>query len=171
MRFKCNVFLIGPMGVGKSTIGRVLAEKMDFKFFDSDHEIELTTGADIPWIFDVEGEDGFREREKKMINMLCQKRKIVLATGGGVILEKQNRESLRCNGTVVYLKAPIEKLVHRTRKDKNRPLLQTDDPKRKLIELAKIRSPLYQEAADIVIDTQGKKPLTVAAEIQALVLT
>ena len=163
---KGNIFLIGPMGVGKSTIGRVLAEIMDLRFFDSDQEIELSSGADIPWIFDVEGESGFRERESKMISRLCQTQDIVLATGGGAILAKQNRDTLCANGTVVYLTAPIEKLVDRTKKDKNRPLLQTDNPKQKVIELFEERSPLYLDTADIVIDTEGKKPLVVAREIQ-----
>ena len=163
---KGNIFLIGPMGVGKSTIGRVLAEIMDLRFFDSDQEIELSSGADIPWIFDVEGESGFRERESKMISRLCQTQDIVLATGGGAILAKQNRDTLCSKGTVVYLTAPIEKLVDRTKKDKNRPLLQTDNPKQNVIELFEERSPLYLDTADIVIDTEGKKPLVVAREIQ-----
>ena len=168
---KGNIFLIGPMGVGKSTIGRVLAEIMNLRFFDSDQEIELSSGADIPWIFDVEGESGFRKREGKMISQLCQKRDIVLATGGGAILAKQNRDTLCSNGTVVYLTAPIEKLVDRTWKDKNRPLLQTDNPKKKVIELFEARNPLYKYIADVVIDTQGKKPLIVANEIQNFVET
>ena len=169
MSGKGNIFLIGPMGVGKSTIGRVLANIMDLRFFDSDQEIESITGADIPWIFDVEGESGFRERERKMIRQLCKRRDIVLATGGGVILAKQNRETLCSNGTVVYLTAPIKKLVDRTRKDKNRPLLQTDDPERKIIELFNARNHLYKDTADIVIDTEGKKPQTVASEIKELI--
>jgi len=168
---KGNIFLIGPMGVGKSTIGRVLAKIMNLQFFDSDQEIELSCGADIPWIFDVEGESGFRERESKMIHQLCQRQDIVLATGGGAILAKENRETLCSNGTVVYLTAPIDKLVDRTKKDKNRPLLQTDDPKQKFIELFEARNPLYKDAADVVIDTQGKKPLAVADEIQSFVET
>ena len=168
---KSNIFLIGPMGVGKTTIGRVLAKMMNLRFFDSDQEIELSSGANIPWIFDVEGESGFRERESRMISQLCQRRDIVLATGGGAILAKPNREVLRSNGTVVYLTAPIEKLVDRTKQDKNRPLLQTNNPKQKLIELFEARNPLYEEVSDVVIDTQGKKPLTVASEIQRFVQT
>ena len=164
-----NIFLIGPMGVGKSTIGRVLAKTMNLQFFDSDQEIELSSGADIPWIFDVEGESGFRERESKMISQLCKKRNIVLATGGGAILAKQNREALCSNGTVVYLLAPVEKLVDRTKRDKNRPLLQTENPKQKVIQLFEARNPLYRDVADVVIDTQGKKPLAVASEIQRFV--
>ena len=166
---KGNIFLIGPMGVGKSTIGRVLANIMNLRFFDSDQEIESNTGANIPWIFDVEGERGFRERERKMIRQLCKRQDIVLATGGGVILAKQNREMLCSNGTVVYLTAPIKKLVDRTRKDKNRPLLQIDDPEQKIIELFNARNHLYKDTADIVIDTEGKKPQTVASEIKELI--
>ena len=169
MSVKGNIFLIGPMGVGKSTIGRVLANVMNLQFFDSDQEIEANTGADIPWIFDVEGEIGFRERERKMIRQLCKRKDIVLATGGGAILSKKNREVLCSNGTVVYLTAPIEKLVDRTRKDKNRPLLQINDPERKIIELFNARNHLYADTADIVIDTEGKKPQIVASEIQKLV--
>ena len=169
MVVKGNIFLIGPMGVGKSTIGRVLANIMNLRFFDSDQEIESNSGADIPWIFDVEGESGFRERERKMISQLCKRRNIVLATGGGAILAKQNRQALCSNGTVVYLKASIAKLVDRTRKDKNRPLLQTSDPEGRIIELFKTRNHLYKETADIVIDTDGKNPQAVASEIQRLV--
>ena len=169
MGVKGNIFLIGPMGVGKSTIGRILAKIMNLRFFDSDQEIESNSGADIPWIFDVEGESGFRERERKMISLLCKRQDIVLATGGGVILAKQNRQALCSNGTVVYLTAPIEKLVDRTRKDKNRPLLQTNDPEGKIIELFKTRNHLYRETSDIVIDTDGKNPQVVASEIQRLV--
>ena len=132
------------------------SQHLNLRFFDSDQEIESITGADIPWIFDVEGESGFRERERKMIRQLCKRQDIVLATGGGVILAKQNRETLCSNGTVVYLTAPIKKLVDRTRKDKNRPLLQTDDPERKIIELFNARNHLYKDTADIVIDTEGK---------------
>ena len=171
MGSRSNIFLIGPMGVGKTTIGRVLARMMNLRFFDSDQEIELSSGANIPWIFDVEGESGFRERESRMISQLCQRRDIVLATGGGVILEKRNREVLCSNGTVVYLTAPIEKLVDRTKQDKNRPLLQTNNPKQKLIELFEARNPLYKDVSDVVIDTQGKKPLAVASEIQRFVQT
>ena len=171
MGSRSNIFLIGPMGVGKTTIGRVLAKMMNLRFFDSDQEIELSSGANIPWIFDVEGESGFRERESRMISQLCQRRDIVLATGGGVILEKRNREVLCSNGTVVYLTAPIEKLVDRTKQDKNRPLLQTNNPKQKLIELFEARNPLYEDVSDVVIDTQGKKPLAVASEIQRFVQT
>ena len=156
MGVKGNIFLIGPMGVGKSTIGRVLANIMNLRFFDSDQEIESNTGADIPWIFDVEGESGFRERERKVIRQLSKRQDIVLATGGGVILAKQNRETLCSNGTVVYLTAPIKKLVDRTRKDKSRPLLQTDDPEQKIIEIFNARNHLYKDTADIVIDTDGK---------------
>ena len=164
-----NIFLVGPMGAGKSTIGRQLARELKLTFFDTDNEIEERCGADIPWIFDVEGESGFRERESKMISQLCQRQDIVLATGGGAILAKQNRDTLCSNGTVVYLIAPIEKLVDRTEKDKNRPLLQTENPKQKVIQLFEARNPLYRDVADVVIDTQGKKPLAVASEIQRFV--
>jgi shikimate kinase len=160
-----NVFLVGPMGVGKTTIGRVLAEIMGLQFFDSDREIEASTGADIPWIFDVEGEDGFRIREVRMIDQLSRRKKIVLATGGGAVLAEKNRKRLAKRGVVVYLRASIRQQVERTSRDKNRPLLQTPDPEKKIRELMKIRDPLYREVADIIVDTNRRNPRTVSVDI------
>ena len=165
MRTQKNVFLVGPMGVGKTTIGKVLAEYLLLEFFDSDREIETSTGADIPWIFDVEGESGFRLREVKMIDQLTLKSDIVLATGGGAVLAKENRENLINRGTVVYLRASIDQQVERTNRDKNRPLLQTDDPEQRIRELMELRDPLYQEVADIVIDTNKRNPRSISHEI------
>jgi len=165
MRFSGNVFLVGPMGVGKTTIGKLLAEQLSTQFFDSDHEIEASTGADIPWIFDVEGESGFRAREIKMIDQLSKKSNIVLATGGGAIIAAENRKCLAERGTVVYLRASIEQQVERTSRDKNRPLLQTDDPEKKIIELMEIREPLYQEIADIIVDTNKRNTRAVSIDI------
>lgn len=160
-----NVFLVGPMGVGKTTIGRALAELLDLDFYDSDREIEASTGADIPWIFDVEGEAGFRVRESRMIDQLSELTKIVLATGGGAVLAEENRQCLKERGVVVYLRASIRQQLERTSRDKNRPLLQTPDPEQKIRELMKVRDPLYREVADIVIDTNRRNPRSVSQDI------
>lgn len=151
-----SVFLIGPMGAGKTTVGRKLAEQLGCSFFDSDHCIEERCGADIPWIFDIEGEAGFRQREIQIIDELSQKQGIVLATGGGAILHAENRQHLAARGTVIYLRASINQQLKRTYKDKNRPLLQTADPKKTLVRLFKERDPLYQSIADLIIETDGK---------------
>ncbi len=160
-----NIFLVGPMGAGKTTIGKVLAEILDVEFFDSDKEIEESTGADIPWIFDVEGEAGFREREVRMIDTLTRKKGIVLATGGGAVMAKKNRKRLHKRGTVVYLRATLAQQIERTSRDKNRPLLQTDDPKQTIRDLMELRDPLYQEVADIVVDTNRRSARAVSKEI------
>ncbi|MDB9968178.1 shikimate kinase AroK [Gammaproteobacteria bacterium] len=165
MNYSGNLFLVGPMGVGKTTIGRVLADLLGLKFFDSDREIEASTGADIPWIFDVEGESGFRVRETRMIEQLTQNKNIVLATGGGAVILAENREWLKARGVVVYLRAPISQQVERTSRDKTRPLLQTSHPEQKIRELMEIREPLYQEVADMVVDTYRRNPKTVSQEI------
>ena len=165
MSYSGNLFLIGPMGVGKTTTGRVLADSLGLKFFDSDLEIEASTGADIPWIFDVEGESGFRVRETRMIEQLTQNKNIVLATGGGAIILAENRKWLKTRGVVVYLRAPISQQVERTSRDKTRPLLQTSYPEQKIRELMEIREPLYQEVADMVVDTYRRNPKTVSQEI------
>lgn len=165
MKHSGNVFLVGPMGVGKTTIGRVLADQLDQEFFDSDREIEASTGADIPWIFDVEGESGFRLRERRMLDQLTLKTKIILATGGGAVLADENRRNLKERGIVVYLRASIKQQVERTSRDKNRPLLQTPNPELKIRELMKIRDPLYIEVADIVVDTNRRNPRSVGLEI------
>ena len=160
-----NVFLVGPMGVGKTTIGRVLADQLNLEFLDSDREIEASTGADIPWIFDVEGESGFRLRESRMIAELTSREGIVLATGGGSVLAPANRECLKSRGFVVYLRASLSQQIERTSRDRNRPLLQTADPAAKIAELMKFREPLYREVADIVVDTNRRSPRMVGQEI------
>lgn len=160
-----NVFLIGPMGVGKSTIGRMLAAALGKPFYDSDREIEAITGADIPWIFDVEGEAGFRVREERMVDALSQREGIVMATGGGAILSALSRRNLHERGTVVYLKASLAQQFERTSKDRNRPLLQTADPQSRIRELMKIREPFYIETAHITIDTSRRGPRAVVNEI------
>jgi len=148
-----NIFLIGLMGAGKTTIGRQIAKTLHKNFLDSDHEIEQRTGASIPLIFELEGESGFRGREQAIIEELTRGRDLVLATGGGAVLNQQNRANLSSRGTVVYLRAAIADLLARTKHDKNRPLLQTADPRKKLEELFGQRDPLYREIADIIIDT------------------
>ena len=141
------------MGAGKTTIGRQIASELSLEFFDSDHEIENRTGVTITHIFDIEGETGFRKRETAILDELTTKKGIVLATGGGAILKAENRQFLMSRGTIIYLYADIETLLERTSKDRNRPLLQTEDPQAVLKELFEIRDPLYRETADIIIDT------------------
>lgn len=166
MAEKRNIFLVGPMGAGKSTIGRQLAQELHLEFYDSDQEIEKRTGADIAWVFDLEGEEGFRLREEKVINDLTELQGIVLATGGGSIKSKENRNRLSARGIVVYLETSIDKQVARTQRDKRRPLLaQADDPRSVLEDLADHRNPLYEEIADIVVKTDEQSAKVVANQI------
>lgn len=160
-----KVILIGPMGAGKSTIGRLLSEELAFPFIDLDKEIEDRAGASIPWIFDIEGEEGFRERECTALSDTLQRSELILATGGGCILEERNRKLLGANGFVVYLKTSIEQQLLRTAKDKHRPLLQTDNPKTVLTAMAAKRNPLYEASSDCVIVTNGQAPKLVVQEI------
>ncbi len=162
-----NLILVGPMGAGKSTIGRLLAKEVRYLFKDSDKEIEQRTGADIPWIFDVEGEQGFREREQAMIAELCAEDGLVLATGGGVVMRPENRQAIRQGGRVIYLHTSVEQQLERTSRDRNRPLLRTANPERVLTELMAIRDPLYREVADIIIETDERPPRLVVQEILA----
>lgn len=164
------VFLVGPMGAGKSTIGRLLATELGFNFRDSDRVIEERTGADIPWIFDMEGEEGFRERESAVLKELATEKNTVVATGGGIVLREVNRNVMQSSGTVCYLTASIEQLVERTARDKKRPLLQVENPRQKIIDLLALRDPLYQQAADFVVNTDRRSPKSVAQEIASLVL-
>ena len=165
MAEKRNIFLIGPMGAGKSTIGRQLAQMLGMGFMDSDSVIEERAGADIDWIFDVEGEAGFRKREERIINELTQGQGVVLSTGGGSILSKENRNVLSARGIVIYLETTVDKQFERTQRDKKRPLLQNDDPRKTLEELAKIRNPLYEEIADITLQTDDQAAKLVATNI------
>ena len=143
------------MGAGKTTVGRQLAKTLGMEFYDCDREIENRTGVNIPTIFDIEGEQGFRIREHNMIDELTNMENIILATGGGAILNEENRRNLTTRGYVIYLKASIDQLLKRTAKDSNRPLLQTQDPKGKLLELMTIRDPFYREVADLIVETDG----------------
>ncbi|SFH53289.1 shikimate kinase AroK [Modicisalibacter xianhensis] len=160
-----NLFLVGPMGAGKSTIGRLLAAELQRDFVDSDHEIQARCGADIPWIFDVEGEAGFREREVQMIDELTQRTDIVLATGGGAVMNEANRRALRERGTVVYLYTTVEQQLRRTAKDRNRPLLRSKDPEAVLRGLFELRDPLYRATADLIVRTDRRGPRSVVNDI------
>jgi shikimate kinase len=148
-----NIFLIGLMGAGKTTVGRILARQLHKTFIDTDREIEKRTGVTIPVIFEFEGETGFRAREAAVIGEFVQRDQVVLATGGGAVMQVENRTRLAARGRVVYLHAQPADLFQRTRRDRNRPLLQTSDPHAKLTELYVARDPLYREIADLVVDT------------------
>ena len=162
------IIFVGPMGAGKTTIGRQLAKSLGRKFYDSDKEIEKRTGASIPLIFELEKEEGFRKRESAMIKELAGKNDIVIATGGGAVLNKQNREILNTQGFVIYLCAPVEQLIRRTARDKNRPLLQTDNPEQTIKDLLKVRDPLYREVASLVLETEGCSVSQVVSKLKKL---
>lgn len=160
-----RIFLVGPMGTGKTTIGRQLAQALGLEFEDSDREIQRRTGVDIPTIFEYEGEEGFRIREKKVIADLVEVENQVLATGGGAVTDADNRRLLPARGFVIYLECSPEQQYDRTYKDKNRPLLQSDDPLASLKQLMKERDPLYQEVADLVVSTEGRSASAVVKDI------
>ncbi|BES69948.1 shikimate kinase AroK [Marinobacter nanhaiticus D15-8W] len=160
-----RIVLVGPMGAGKSTIGRLLARELGYHFIDSDRLIEERCGADIPWIFDVEGEDGFRTRESNILEELSHEKGAVIATGGGAVMRQANHECLRRNALIVYLKTSVEQQYDRTRRDRNRPLLQHDDPKSILDDLFAHRDPLYSQLADIVMMTDRKSPRLVVRQL------
>ena len=156
MKIPSNLFLVGPMGAGKSTIGRRLAQLLEKEFLDSDKEIEQRTGASIPLIFEMEGEASFRAREKTVIADLTRLQDIVLATGGGAVLDPDNQHCLRERGMVIYLSASVGEQLRRTRQDTQRPLLRTADPRGRLETLLTMRDPLYREVADCIILTDGR---------------
>ncbi|MDC0535970.1 shikimate kinase AroK [Francisellaceae bacterium] len=168
MKRSNNVFLIGPVGAGKSTIGKQLSSELKLQFFDSDREIEQRCGVDIDWIFDLEGEEGFRDREKLVLEDLANMQGIVLATGGGAVILPENRNLLSSRGTVVYLQASIEQQLQRTSKDKKRPLLQVDDKEGQLIKLMKEREKLYLEVADFIVETTDTTVRNVVQKITTL---
>jgi len=165
MRQPQNIFLVGPMGAGKSAVGRQLARTLHLDFVDSDEEIESRTGVDIPFIFEKEGEAGFRKREAAVIGDLSLQEGIVLATGGGAILDPQNRNHLGARGFVIYLHTSVDQQLSRTRKGRDRPLLQTDDPRAVLEALMAVREPLYREIADMIVDTDSRKVRDVVNEV------
>ena len=165
MKHPQNLFLVGPMGAGKSAVGRQLARLLHLEFVDSDEEIESRTGVDIPFIFEKEGEAGFRKREAKVIEDLTQKDGVVLATGGGAVMDPQNRNHLGARGFVIYLHTSVDQQLARTRKGRDRPLLANDDPRTVLETLMATRDPLYREIADLTVETDGRKVRAVANEI------
>jgi len=162
-----NVFLVGLMGAGKTSVGKMLAKRLGKTFHDSDHVIETRTGVRIPVIFEIEGEAGFRARESAVLEELTALDNIVLATGGGAVLAPANRQALRSRGTVVYLRASVDELWNRTRHDRNRPLLQTADPRARLGELHEQRDPLYREVAHIVLDTGTQSLKSLIGRLEA----
>jgi shikimate kinase len=161
-----SIFLVGLMGAGKTSVGKVLSRRLGKAFYDCDHEIERATGVKVPVIFDIEGEAGFRAREARVLAELVTRTDIVLATGGGAVLSAANRKLLGEHGIVVYLRATPTDLWQRTRHDRNRPLLQTADPLARLTELYEERDPLYRAAADIVIDTGSQSLISLAHKLE-----
>lgn len=165
MKHPRNIFLIGPMGAGKSAVGRYLARALHLSFVDSDDEIESRTGVDIPFIFEKEGEQGFRKREAAVIDDLSKIDGAVLATGGGAVVDPENRSRLGGRGYVVYLYTSVDEQVSRTQRGRKRPMLENDNPRGTLEELLAKRDPLYREIADLVVETDGRKVKSVANEI------
>ena len=164
-----NIYLVGPMGSGKTTIGQRLAKLLGLSFLDCDHELEIQTGASVSLIFDVEGEEGFRTRETRMLEDLTKRSGVLVATGGGVILREENRKLLSETGLVVYLKTSVNQQLRRLDRDRSRPLLQTPDRKQKLSLLAEERNPLYREVADIVFPAQNRGLDAVAADLANII--
>jgi shikimate kinase len=160
-----NVFIVGPMGAGKTTVGKLLADELGLEFLDSDKEIEDRTGADIGWIFDVEGETGFRKREAAMIDELTARSGVLVATGGGAVLLEENRKRLVSRGTVIYLNAPLEQQIERTSRDRTRPLLRDGEPGDVLAALQEDRGPLYKEVADFTFTADRRSAKALAQEI------
>jgi shikimate kinase len=160
-----RVYLVGPMGAGKTTIGKLLADELRLEFVDVDREIESRSGVDIPWIFDREGEAGFRIRETAALKELSQLDGVLISTGGGAVISAENRQIMMSTGTVIYLHTSVDEQVRRTSRDRKRPLLQNDDPRRVLSELMAIREPLYREIADVILDTDSRSPKLVAQDL------
>lgn len=164
-----NVYLIGPMGSGKTTIGQRVAQLLGLEFLDCDHELEARTGVSITLIFDIEGEAGFRDRETRMLEELTARRGVLLATGGGVVLRKRNRELLRRSGLVVYLSTSVSRQLRRLSRDRTRPLIQTSDRRERLNRLAEERNPLYEELADIDFPSVNRSPDITARKLADLI--
>lgn len=170
-RLDRNIYLIGPMGSGKTTIGQRLAKLLGLRFLDCDHEIEAQTGASVTLIFDVEGEDGFRARETRMLQELSAQSGVLIATGGGAVLKEENRKLLGETGLVVYMRTSVQQQLRRLGRDRSRPLLQTPDRREKLTRLAEHRNPLYREIADIEFPAQNRGLDTVAADLARIILS
>jgi len=162
-----NIFLVGPMGSGKTAVGRRLADRLGLEFVDSDTEIESRTGVDIPYIFEREGEAGFRARERDVLDALTGREGVLVATGGGAILDAETRERLRSRGCVVYLRTSVGQQLARTRRGDQRPLLRNPDPRGTLERLMQQRAPLYEQTADLIVDTDGRRVGAVVEEIAA----
>ena len=162
-----TIILVGPMGAGKTTIGRLLSQQLDREFFDSDRVIEENAGADIPWIFEKEGEEGFRRRETQTLESMLEadQTPVVLATGGGIVMKEENRAMLKQQPLVVYLFASVAQQLQRTSKSNNRPLLKQGNPKETLTRLFTIRDPLYREVASVIVETDSRHPKTVANKV------
>jgi len=169
-KIRQNIFLIGPMGSGKTTIGKHLAKMFNLDFYDCDHELERLTGASVNLIFDLEGEVGFRERESDLLKQLTAKKGVLIATGGGTICSEENRRLLQSQGFVVYLKTSIENQLRRLSKDKTRPLLQAEDRTQRLLDLARIRNPLYDATADLVFSTRNSSVYVTAKTLSSAIL-
>ncbi len=165
-----NVFLIGPMGSGKTSIGKHLSTMLNLDFYDCDHELEHLTGASVNLIFDVEGETGFRLRESRLLKQLTAKNGVLIATGGGAICNEENRRLLRSRGFVVYLKTSVERQLSHLSQDKSRPLLQAEDKKQRLLDLARVRNPLYDATADLVFSTRTSSVYASAITLSAAIL-
>lgn len=166
--FPGSIFLVGMMGAGKTSVGRLLAQRLRKRFVDADQELESRTGVRIPVIFEIEGEEGFRAREVGILDELTREDGIVLATGGGAVLRPENRAALHGRGTVVYLRAGVDELWHRTRHDRNRPLLQTADPRARLADLLAARDPLYREVAHVTADTGSQSIRALVTRLEGL---
>jgi shikimate kinase len=164
-----NVYLIGPMGSGKTTIGQRVAQLLGMEFLDCDHELEAQTGASVNLIFDVEGEEGFRERETRMLEKLTAQRGVLVATGGGVVLRERNRDLLRSSGLVVYLRTSVAQQLKRLSRDRSRPLIQTSDRRERLTRLAEQRNALYEALADIEFPSQSSGPDLTASRLADLI--
>jgi shikimate kinase len=164
-----NIFFVGLMGAGKTTVGRLLAKNLGAVFYDTDQEIEKRTGVRVPVIFEMEGESGFRKREICMIDELTQMQNIVLATGGGAVIAPENREHLKSRGIIIYLRASVQDLYIRTRFDRNRPLLQNTNAQAKLQELFAARDPLYREVATYIVDTGNQPVMNIVQKIEELI--
>ena len=167
---KQNIFLIGPMGSGKTTIGRQLAKVFGLEFYDCDHELERLTGASVNLIFDLEGEAGFRLRESQLLKQLTAKTGVLIATGGGTICNEENRRMLRSQGLVVYLQTSIENQLKRLSRDKSRPLLQAEDREQRLLKLARVRNPLYDATADLVFSTRNSSVYATAKALSSAIV-
>ncbi len=164
-----NVILVGPMGVGKTTVGRALARINGMSFVDSDLALEQRTGVSVSTIFDIEGEEGFRQRESELLKELARTGNSVIATGGGAVIVEENRKTLRSAGVVVYLSAPVQKLLKRTRNSRNRPLLQTHNPEQVLTDLMRVRDPLYRDVADLTVNVDDRSAQLIGRRIHEMI--